>query len=54
MKGRHISKKTQRRLTKKKYQYDTLSVSELSKLADSGDILAMRKLKRLCSYQSEK
>lgn len=50
MKGRHVSKKSQRRLTKPICPYRDMSIPQLSKRADAGDEKAKRELRRLCGY----
>lgn len=51
MKGRHISRKTQRRLTRPpRSSYDELTIRELMHLCDTGDELAKRVLRRRCGF----
>lgn len=47
MKGTHVSKKAQKKLSRRKKSSD-MSIPELVKLADAGDMSAKRELRRLC------
>lgn len=50
MKGRHISKKAQRKARKPAKGYREMSIPELTRLADKGDEGAMRELRRVCGF----